>query len=69
MRGIAYPIPDWEFCIAFSFFRLAVIVHGVACRLFRNQASSSAFTVESASTLANLVVEAAFYAAEGGGAA
>ncbi|KAI9014996.1 kinase-like domain-containing protein [Gaertneriomyces semiglobifer] len=37
----AYPIPKWEFCVAFSFFRLAVITQGIAARVKRNQASSA----------------------------
>ncbi|RIA89880.1 kinase-like domain-containing protein [Glomus cerebriforme] len=36
-----YPIPKFEFCIVFSFFRLAVITQGIAARIARNQASSA----------------------------
>jgi aminoglycoside phosphotransferase (APT) family kinase protein len=39
-RNISYPIPNWHFCIAFAFFRLAVITQGIAARVKRNQASS-----------------------------
>ncbi|KAI8887985.1 APH-domain-containing protein [Backusella circina FSU 941] len=40
-RNISYPIPNWEFAIAFSFFRLAVIAQGIAARVARKQASSA----------------------------
>lgn len=40
LMGIAYPIPNWDFCIAFSFFRMAVILQGIAARIKLNQASS-----------------------------
>ncbi|KAJ3043307.1 hypothetical protein HDV00_005310 [Rhizophlyctis rosea] len=36
-----YPIPNWQFCVAFSFFRLAVITQGIAARVKRKQASSA----------------------------
>ena len=36
-----YPIPNWMFCVAFSFFRLAVITQGIAARVQRGQASSA----------------------------
>lgn len=36
-----YPIPGWEFAIAFGFFRNSVISHGIAARLARRQASSA----------------------------
>eukprot|EP00842_Homolaphlyctis_polyrhiza_P003571 jgi/Hompol1/4214/HPOL_007044-RA len=46
--GQVYPIPGWQFCVAFSFLRLAVIAQGIAARLKRGQASSaSAFEVAS----------------------
>lgn len=35
-----YPIKNWKFCIVFAFFRLAVIMQGIAARVKRNQASS-----------------------------
>ncbi|KAI8909064.1 kinase-like domain-containing protein, partial [Gorgonomyces haynaldii] len=38
--GRPYPIPGWDFCVAFSFFKMAVITQGVAARVKRNQASS-----------------------------
>lgn len=37
----AYPIKGWNFCVAFSFFRMAVILQGVAARNQRGQASSA----------------------------
>lgn len=40
LRNIKYPIPNWNFCVAFSFFRLAVITQGIAARVKRKQASS-----------------------------
>ncbi|KAG0252198.1 hypothetical protein DFQ27_008226 [Actinomortierella ambigua] len=36
-----FPIPNWMFCIAFSFFRLSVILHGIKARVARGQASSA----------------------------
>ncbi|KAJ3013316.1 hypothetical protein HKX48_005821 [Thoreauomyces humboldtii] len=36
-----FPIPNWDFCVAFAFFRLAVITQGVAARVARKQASSA----------------------------
>ncbi|KAI8914904.1 kinase-like domain-containing protein [Powellomyces hirtus] len=39
--GRPYPIPGWNFCVAFAFFRLAVITQGVAARMKRKQASSA----------------------------
>lgn len=36
-----YPIPEWKFCLAFSFFRMAVILQGVAARHRQGQASSA----------------------------
>ncbi|KAJ3317299.1 hypothetical protein HDV06_001721 [Boothiomyces sp. JEL0866] len=39
-RGLQYPIKNWDFCVAFAFFRLAVITQGIAARVARNQASS-----------------------------
>lgn len=41
LKGRAYPIRGWDFCIAFAFFRMAVILQGVAARIKRNQASSN----------------------------
>lgn len=64
-QGINYPPPGWLFCVAFSFFRLAVILQGVACRLSRNQASSNAFTTTGAATLADMLVEVAFMVIQG----
>lgn len=45
--GTPYPIPKWHFFIAFAFFRLSVIIQGVAMRASKGQASSSnAFSPE-----------------------
>ncbi|KAI8976973.1 kinase-like domain-containing protein [Pilobolus umbonatus] len=38
--GEPYPIDRWLFAVTFSFFRLAVILQGVAARVARKQASS-----------------------------
>ncbi|ORX48314.1 kinase-like protein [Hesseltinella vesiculosa] len=46
--GLAYPIPQWQFAVAFAHFRLAVITQGIAARVARKQASS-AFARETAS--------------------
>lgn len=37
----AFPLDRWTFAIAFSFFRLAVILQGIAARVVRKQASSA----------------------------
>lgn len=39
--GQSYPIDRWMFAVAFSFFRLAVILQGIAARVARKQASSA----------------------------
>ncbi|KAJ1343082.1 hypothetical protein BSLG_002108 [Batrachochytrium salamandrivorans] len=39
--GRQFPIPNWNFCIAFAFFRLSVIAQGVSARMKRQQASSA----------------------------
>ncbi|KAI9593619.1 kinase-like domain-containing protein [Syncephalis fuscata] len=36
-----YPIPNWMFCMAFSFFRLCVITQGIAARVAKGNASSA----------------------------
>lgn len=36
-----YPIDRWLFAVAFSFFRLSVILQGIAARVARKQASSA----------------------------
>ncbi|KAI9351761.1 kinase-like domain-containing protein [Zopfochytrium polystomum] len=38
--GRPYPIPKFDFCIAFCFFKYAVISQGIAARIARKQASS-----------------------------
>jgi len=38
---IPYPIQNWSFCVAFAFFRVAVITQGIAARVARKQASSA----------------------------
>ncbi|KAG0300006.1 hypothetical protein BGZ98_009566 [Dissophora globulifera] len=43
-----YPIENWMFCIAFSFFRLSVILHGIKARVARGQASSAEAVVYAA---------------------
>ncbi|KAI9205657.1 kinase-like domain-containing protein [Polychytrium aggregatum] len=40
MAGRPYPIPRWDFCIAFAFFRTAVILQGIAARIKIGQSSS-----------------------------
>lgn len=39
--GERYPIDRWMFAVAFSFFRLSVILQGIAARVARKQASSA----------------------------
>lgn len=39
--GQPYPIDRWLFAVAFSFFRLSVILQGIAARVARKQASSA----------------------------
>jgi aminoglycoside phosphotransferase (APT) family kinase protein len=54
-----FPIPDWNFFVAFSFFRLAVIVQGVAMRASRGQASqqTSSAQVEGMVQMANALCD------------
>lgn len=53
-----YPIPNWDVCMAFSFFRLAVISQGVAARAARGQASSQhANTFPSSRSFSNLIFD------------
>jgi aminoglycoside phosphotransferase (APT) family kinase protein len=58
-RGLPFPLEGFDFCVAFSFYRLAVIVHGVASRLSRGIASNGALSVSSATGIANFLVEVA----------
>lgn len=53
-------IPDWRFYVAFSFFRLAAIFHGIAGRAKRGSASSAhaAERGKSFPRLAELAVQA-----------
>ncbi|KAI9320542.1 kinase-like domain-containing protein [Dichotomocladium elegans] len=39
--GRPYPIDRWQFAVAFSFFRVSVILQGIAARVARKQASSA----------------------------
>jgi aminoglycoside phosphotransferase (APT) family kinase protein len=39
--GLVYPIPNWNFCIVFSLFRMCVILQGVAARIEMGNASSA----------------------------
>ncbi|KAI8374484.1 kinase-like domain-containing protein [Radiomyces spectabilis] len=39
--GTTYPIDRWNFAVAFSFFRVSVILQGIAARVARKQASSA----------------------------
>lgn len=39
--GQNYPIDRWLFAVTFSFFRLSVILQGIAARVARKQASSA----------------------------
>lgn len=57
--GIA-GLPDWEFYIAFNFFRLAAIFHGIKGRVIRGTASSAHATSRAAAfpRLARLAHEA-----------
>ncbi|KAG0335409.1 hypothetical protein BG004_008466, partial [Podila humilis] len=59
--GRPYPIKNWMFCIAFSFFRMSVILHGIKARVARGQASSAEAQVYAAlmEPVAELAVEVA----------
>ncbi|KAG0080742.1 hypothetical protein BGZ92_000502, partial [Podila epicladia] len=59
--GRPYPIKNWMFCIAFSFFRLSVILHGIKARVARGQASSAEAKVYAAlvESVAQLAVDIA----------
>lgn len=39
--GTPYPIEGWRFAVAFAFFRLSVIIQGIAARAARGQASNA----------------------------
>ncbi|KAI8050969.1 kinase-like domain-containing protein [Syncephalis plumigaleata] len=41
LMGYSYPINNWMFCMAFSFFRLCVITQGIAARVAKGNASSA----------------------------
>ena len=64
LQGIQYPIKNWNFCIAFAFFRLSVITQGIAARLKTGQASSG-FAAKTAA-LFNPVSMLAYSIAKGG---
>lgn len=55
-------VPDYDFYIAFNFFRMAAIFHGIKGRVMRGSAASaqSAARVEHYPTLVKLAVDAAF---------
>lgn len=57
--GLPFPIADWNFFVAFSAYRLAVIVQGVAMRASLGQASQKAAgaQVEGAVQLANTLCD------------
>ncbi|TPX36643.1 hypothetical protein SmJEL517_g01320 [Synchytrium microbalum] len=57
--GRSYPIPKWEFCVAFSLWRLAVIRQGVHSRVLLGQNSNqhAAATSKSFIQLAELAAE------------
>ncbi|EGF99414.1 uncharacterized protein MELLADRAFT_94666 [Melampsora larici-populina 98AG31] len=38
---VEYPLPNWDAAVSFSFFRLAVILQGIAARSAKGQASSA----------------------------
>ena len=56
-----YTIPNYEFFIAFNFFRMAAIFHGIKGRVVRGSAASahSAERVQHYPTLVKLAVDAA----------
>ncbi|KAJ3155836.1 hypothetical protein HDU89_005394 [Geranomyces variabilis] len=68
--GRTYPIPGWDFCIAFAFFRLAVITQGVAARVKRKQASSAnaRMVAKMFGPCANRIAEIAVHGLQTGGA-
>ncbi|KAI8876130.1 APH-domain-containing protein [Backusella circina FSU 941] len=41
IAGKSYPLDRWMFAVSFSFFRLTVILQGIAARVVRKQASSA----------------------------
>ncbi|KAG2230612.1 kinase-like domain-containing protein [Thamnidium elegans] len=57
--NITYPIHNWLFAVAFSFFRLSVIAQGIAARIARKQASSAQaiFYAEMFKPVAELALE------------
>ncbi len=57
--GIAYPIPNWHFYIAFSFFRLSVIMQGIAMRAAKGQASSAGATTDAMNMASNMFCDRA----------
>merc|ERR1712008_161008 len=57
--GISYPIANWNFYIAFSLFRLSIIVQGVAMRTAKGQASAASETDGPATEVVGMIVQAA----------
>jgi aminoglycoside phosphotransferase (APT) family kinase protein len=41
VSGMSYPIQNWNFYTAFAWFRLSVIIHGIAARASQGQASNA----------------------------
>jgi aminoglycoside phosphotransferase (APT) family kinase protein len=41
VSGLDYPIQNWKFYVSFAWFRLAVIIHGIAARSTLGQASNA----------------------------
>jgi aminoglycoside phosphotransferase (APT) family kinase protein len=41
VSGMSYPIQNWSFYVAFAWFRLSVIIHGIAARLAKGEASQA----------------------------
>ena len=51
-----YPIARWDACIAFAFYRLAVIMQGIGVRLAKGNASQAELTTSGALKLADMMV-------------
>lgn len=57
--GTSYPIANWNFYVAFSMFRLSIIVQGVAMRTAKGQASATSEAAGPAKDLVTMMVQAA----------